>query len=159
MKVKFTSKYENKENGLKAYEFETPDFIEIVVDEYYLHIFRLDCVKGEWRILEMDYDFKFSSELSRDFTHFFDLDDIIKQMQEIENEIPCQQKEYEEWLEEGEDEYSGIKNDKVEMRKVYRSEWENLVSEAIQKKDIKEISFLWSKLDEVENNGYFTLPF
>jgi len=45
------------------------------------------------------------------------------------------------------------------MKKVYRSEWEKLMNEAIQKKNIQEISFLWSKLDEVENNGYFTLPF
>lgn len=96
MKVKFTAKYENKEYGLKAYAFETPDFIEIVHDTYFLNVFRLDCVKGEWKIfdrcIETDYT------VYEDVTHLFDLEDIIKQMKEIENKIPCEQKQYEEYI-------------------------------------------------------------
>lgn len=96
MKVKFTAKYENKEDGLKAYAFETSDFIEIIFDTYFLNIFRLDCVKGEWKIFDRCIEENYT--VFEDVTHLFDLDDIIKQMKEIENEIPCEQKEYEEFL-------------------------------------------------------------
>ncbi|AXY83270.1 hypothetical protein PP654_gp030 [Bacillus phage v_B-Bak10] len=98
MKVKFTAKYENKEDGLKAYEFETPDYIQNDIDGYSTDIFRLDCLKGEWMILEQMSDAPYM--VSEDVTHLFDLEDIIKQMQDVESEIPCEQTEYNEWWEE-----------------------------------------------------------
>jgi len=98
MKVKFICKYENKEDGLKAYEFETPDYIQNDIDGNSSDIFRLDCLKGEWMILERFTDAPYM--ISEDVTHLFDLDDIIKQMQEVESEIDDEQEEYDEWWQE-----------------------------------------------------------
>ena len=45
------------------------------------------------------------------------------------------------------------------MRKVYKDEWKILMSRAIENKLIGEIEFLWSKFREIEEYGYFELPF
>lgn len=98
MKVKFICKYENKEDGLKAYEFETPESIYIESGDCYIERFRLDFLKGESMIMETISDAPYM--VCEDVTHLFNLDDIIKQMQEIESEIDDEQEQYNEWWEE-----------------------------------------------------------
>ncbi|AKQ08286.1 hypothetical protein PP655_gp094 [Bacillus phage PBC4] len=96
MKVKFICKYEDVVCGLKAYEFETPDYIHIDIHDYSSDKFRLDILNGKPMIMELISDDEFL--VSEDVTHLFNLNDILEQMKEIESEIPSEQGAYTNWL-------------------------------------------------------------
>ncbi|AHJ87100.1 hypothetical protein BCP8-2_062 [Bacillus phage BCP8-2] len=45
------------------------------------------------------------------------------------------------------------------MRKVYKKEWKELIDKAMKENNTTDLSFLWSQYEEIERNGYFSLPF
>jgi hypothetical protein len=98
--VNFVRKYENKEDGFKAYEFSTKEDLYFELDKQRGSYFRLEITKDNVFVLfALRDEFMVFEE---DLTYAFNIVDLLQRVL-LQNNIDDVQEEYDMWLEDDED--------------------------------------------------------
>ncbi|MED2737105.1 hypothetical protein [Bacillus toyonensis] len=98
--VNFVRKYENKEDGFKAYEFSTKEDLYFELDKQRGSYFRLEITKDNVYVqFALRDEFMVFEE---DLTYAFNIEDLFKRVL-LQDNIDDVQEEYDMWLEDDED--------------------------------------------------------
>ncbi|WP_088363481.1 hypothetical protein [Bacillus cereus] len=91
--VHFTMKYENKEQGFKAYEFQTNQGLYFELDEQSGDHFRLEITKD---YVSVSFSHTEDYTVMENVSYAFDIVDLLQRVL-LQNEIYNEQEEYDEW--------------------------------------------------------------